>query len=180
MTQKNYIFISIYIFITFNSIYCLSRTREPCSLGSIDFFSSLTLKPMGPNMHWRVWNTPAGMGQKVIVVIEQIDHSHSPSIVSVSADILCGALLSLVHTNKRQRSRTSNRTYLFLYIQKSSWRTNKAIILCWDVPDMETKNRQHWYHCHIETSKTKMASPALSTCHDLYQIYQVLSLHISS
>ena len=44
------------------------------------------------------------MGQKLIVVIEQINYSHSPTIVSVSAGIHCGVLPSLVHENKCERS----------------------------------------------------------------------------
>ena len=68
-----------------------------------------------------------------ILCIERIDQSLP--WVAVRSHSLRTATDCLVREQKLERSRTFNRIYQVLHIQMSSWRTNRAKILCWDASD---------------------------------------------
>ena len=72
-----------------------------------------------------------------------------------------------------------------------SWTTNKAKTLCWDPSDrvlgqlkynMDTEKVAACLpdHCQHGRFEAEMARPGPSASHDLYKIYQVLFLHMSS
>ena len=124
-----------------------------------------------------------------------IEHS-TPSLSKPSFAIWSHSLRAycLLRENKREGSRTFNGVYCFLHIQISSRRLNKVKTIRWNPSDRvlgrfdiyiiiwTRENPLHGYQTTVSTLKPRqrwrgpLAAPP--ACHDLYQIFQVLSLHI--
>ena len=89
---------------------------------------------MGNDRGWRLWNTLACRGKNQMLLIEQFCQS-LPEVAVGLYSLQAGVTTVFSAKSNVKDSERSMAFIVFLQIQMSSWRTNKAIILCWDGSD---------------------------------------------